>query len=142
MILAITGSSHLKASVNYIRNSLIAHEIPLEKITKIICLDKVGVSQAGKVYALKNEISLCIFDELNDLIQHSDAIALFWDGVSKGALSTKVRARQNNKPIFETVLHGPNQAARKELGIYVPPKERLATNNKSNQKDINPGVLV
>lgn len=154
MKLIIAGSRHLRVSYNFIKSKLVFFEIPLESIDCIIEGEAPGIDYCAKMFAEKIGIPYEKYPYRSELgkrggpvrnaemAEAGDALLLIWDGVSKGSNNMKFEARKRGLPIFEVILHSPSQAERKQLGIYVEPKDRLSTINKSNKpQDMHPGAL-
>lgn len=154
MKLIIAGSRHMRVSFNFIKGLLIAHEVPLDSIELVIQGEAQGIDFCAKMFAQKMGIPTkgCPYkSELGkaggpvrnaEMAEQGDALLLIWDGNSKGSNNMKFEARKRGLPVFECILHGPTQAERKNLGIFVEPKKRVSTINKSNkQQDFHPGVM-
>lgn len=155
MKLIIAGSRHLRVSFNFIKGLLITQDIPIEKIQEIVQGEAQGIDHCAKMFAMKAGIPHKPFPYKSELgkaggpvrnaemAEYADALLLIWDGVSRGSKNMKFEARKRNIPVFEIILHSPTQEERKKLGIYVKPKDRQGTINRSNEQTyINPGALA
>jgi hypothetical protein len=123
-------------------------------IDEIVQGDADGIDYCAKMFAKKAEIPHVDFPYKSELgkaggpvrnaemADYADALLLIWDGNSRGSNNMKFEARKRGLPVFECILKSPTQADRKKLGIYVHPKNRESTLNKSNShRNINPGAI-
>lgn len=156
MKLIIAGGRDMRVSYNFILSLLTYYEIKLDQITEIVQGEAAGIDYCGKMFALKANIPFKSFPYKSELgkaggpvrnaemAEYADALLLIWDGNSRGSNSMKSQARSRNLFIMENILRPTLQSKRKELGIYVEPKDRLSSINKSNNANtlMNPGAMV
>lgn len=156
--LIIAGSRHMRVSLNFIKGLLVFHEIPLECIEEIVHGDADGIDYCAKMFAKKMGIKDQAFPYKSELgkaggpvrneemamyaLHHQDklpcALCLIWDGRSRGSANMRFQATSRGIPLFEIILHSPNQGERKKLGLYIEPKDRKSTVHKTTSDSRHP----
>lgn len=111
MKLAIIGSRNFNDKVFFLEK--VKDVISEYNITAIISGGAVGTDLLGKQYALDNQIEYIEFlpdwSKYNraagmvrnrDIVNNSDIVLAFWDGVSKGTKNSIDFAKKQNKILF------------------------------------------